>query len=973
MTEQRPSRQELIRRRRRSGFVGRHGEMNAFRENLARDPEGDDYQFFFHVRGNAGVGKTSLLRQWEELAREQGASTVYLDDGVHTVVEAMAEIGDRLGLQGLQLRRFDKLLATFRQREHEAQSARDTQTAAERVGAAESPPASLPASVAAQVGLVGLGMVPGVGAFAGAVDPQQIAQGADRLRAALGARLRSHDDVRLVMDPVRVLTPVFLEDLAEAARRRPRTVLFFDVYERTGPVLDEWLRDIAFGDVHGVLPANVQIVLSGQGRLAARIWNDWFDLITEVPLEVFTEEEARALLALRGVTDERVVGVVLRLSGRLPVLVHTLAQSRPDSDRTVGDPSGTAVERFLKWETDPARRAAALALALPLQFDEDVYRAVAPPGAAEQYAWVRQLAFVTDQAGRCRYHDVVRAPMLRLQRLQSPNRWRAAHERLAQTFRTWRRKREESLPSMERWGDATWREHRYNETYHRLCADPRGALPDALIETVHACEHGSATARRWTQLFAQAGSDTADDDLQVWGLRLTGVPRDDTPAVLAILDALLAHVGMDTAGQLRARVVRGRLHRRAERNEAALADLTAALALEPRHSDALVERAFTHEQMGNAVAALADMDEAVRARPDAWTHVVRGHVKLAAGHRGAALADFNHALELDPEQEWARASRAEAYRVEGRYEDALADLDRALAIDPEYAWAHAERSRCLAGLERWDEALRDMARAADLDSESQWHRAQFAGLLLDLGRHAEALREADRALAAPDGLETRDRAWPYTVRAWALHGLGRETEALADLDRAIFADDRYTLSFAMRGWLLWEAGQLVKAEHDFDRSLADEPLWPWAYGGRGTVRLYAGRDEDAVADFTRAFTIQFGMAGAESEVARPLVALLRQHLPANRAPLTAAIRLGALLTHQLQWPGVPRQAAAVLALRPSLGLLTGGSRILRRIATALDDPPEGADTRRTTWMGKLLAPILRALEPWRSPTNREPG
>jgi hypothetical protein len=93
--------------------------MSAFRDNLARHPSGDDYQFFFHVRGNPGVGKTSLLRQWEAVAREQVAATVYLDDGVHSAVEAMAH--DRLGPQGLQLRGFDKLLATLRQREHEAQ------------------------------------------------------------------------------------------------------------------------------------------------------------------------------------------------------------------------------------------------------------------------------------------------------------------------------------------------------------------------------------------------------------------------------------------------------------------------------------------------------------------------------------------------------------------------------------------------------------------------------------------------------------------------------------------------------------------------------------------------------------------------------------------------------------------------------------------------------------------------------------
>jgi hypothetical protein len=72
-------------------------------------------------------------------------------------------------------------------------------------------------------------------------------------------------------------------------------------------------------------------------------------------------------------------------------------------------------------------------------------------------------------------------------------------------------------------------------------------------------------------------------------------------------------------------------------------------------------------------------------------------------------------------------------------------------------------------------------------------------------------------------------------------------------------------------------------------------------------------------DFTRAFTIQFGIADAKSEVARPLMQLVRQHLPANHASITAAIRLGALLTRQVQWPGMTRQAASVLALRPASG------------------------------------------------------
>ncbi|WP_431969114.1 tetratricopeptide repeat protein [Actinacidiphila sp. bgisy160] len=961
MAEQRLSRQELIRRRRRTGFVGRRMEMSAFRENLARDPEADDHQFLFHVRGNAGVGKTSLVRQWEAVAREQGVVTAYLDDTVHSAVEAMEAVSERMGRQGIELRRFDRLLATLRQRTHELLGAQVP--AAD--GTAGQPAESSPVGVlAAQVGLTGLGMVPVLGALAGAVDPQQVALGAERLRAALTARLRSHDDARLVMEPVRTLTPVFLEDLAEGARRRPQVVLFFDVYERTGPVLDEWLRDIAFGESYGVLPANVQLVLSGQGRLDARCWGDWLDLITEVPLEVFSEGEARALLAQQGVTDERVVDVVLQLSGRLPVLVHTLAQARPDAAETVGDPSGTAVERFLKWESDSVRREAALACALPLQFDEDVYRAIAPAEAAEQFAWVRQLAFVTDHAGRCRYHEVVRAPMLRLQRTQSPTRWRVGHLSLAEAFGTWRERQEEGVLAEDCWDDAEWREYRLNETYHRLCVNPRWALPEALTEIAYACEQGSGTVRRWVQMVRQAGIDAADEGLIVWGERLTVTSQDDDSAVLATLDALLGRPGPTTAGQVYARIVRGRLHRNAERYVLALADFTTALAQDPEHPDAYAGRALTHQQMGSLDQTLTDWGHVIRIQPDSpWPYVSRGQTYLAAGRHDEALADFGRAIDLDPEQFWALADRAWVYRANGRLEEALADLNRALSIDPEYAWAYSERSRCLSQLDRWDDAVRDMTRAAELDSSTPWYRAHLAELFLDLGRHAEALTEVDRALAAMDD-ETAPHtlAWPYTSRAWALHALGHDAEALAALDHAVTLNDTFGLAYAMRGWLMWEAGRLTEADRDFTHALSLDDVWPWCLAGRGLVHVYEQRDEEAVDDLARAFTIQLGIAEAERDIARPLVELLREHLPNNRAPITAAIRLGVLLTHQQQRPDLAKQMASVFALRPSPRLITGSLRLLRRAVAAMDDQLTIGDNKRAAWSRKLLSPILRVLD-----------
>ncbi|WP_327133492.1 ATP-binding protein [Streptomyces sp. NBC_01343] len=300
-----PSRQELIRRRRSSTFIGRHGEGAAFRDALKQSPD-EAPQFLFHVRGPAGVGKSTLVRQLETVAREGQAVTAYVDESVADVVETMEVISAQFAQQGVALKGFDKLLATYRQRRHEADAGMATAAAGADAAAGGSPAPSPSSVIASQLGLVGLGMLPGVGAFTGAVDPNQVAAGADRVKALLSTRLRSHGDVELVLSPLDALTPVFLEELGEVARKHPWIVLFFDTYERTGPMLDTWLRDVLGSDRYGELPANVLVTLAGQSRLAARCWEDWHDLVTDWPLEVFTDAEARRLLTGKGVTDERV-------------------------------------------------------------------------------------------------------------------------------------------------------------------------------------------------------------------------------------------------------------------------------------------------------------------------------------------------------------------------------------------------------------------------------------------------------------------------------------------------------------------------------------------------------------------------------------------------------------------------------------------------------------------------------------------
>ncbi|WP_157851637.1 ATP-binding protein [Streptomyces monomycini] len=116
MAERGVSRRELIRRRRRDGFVGRRSELSVFRENVERSPEDETADFFFHVCGPAGVGKTTLVRRWEAIAGEHSAATAYVGDTVADAVEAMEAVIIQLARQGYGAKEFDKVLASYRQR-----------------------------------------------------------------------------------------------------------------------------------------------------------------------------------------------------------------------------------------------------------------------------------------------------------------------------------------------------------------------------------------------------------------------------------------------------------------------------------------------------------------------------------------------------------------------------------------------------------------------------------------------------------------------------------------------------------------------------------------------------------------------------------------------------------------------------------------------------------------------------------------
>ncbi|MFJ8926512.1 tetratricopeptide repeat protein [Streptomyces sp. NPDC102364] len=829
--------------------MGRQEELAVFKEAL-RMPPGEVAQFIFHIHGPAGVGKSTLVRHLESAAQEAGAATALVDESAADIVEVMSAISVQFAKAGRPLKAFEKLLATYRQRRHEAHASiagLNTSAGLESDPAVERSP-SASSLVASQVGLAGLSLIPGVGPFAGAVDANQVAIGADRLKAVLSSRIRSHEDVELLMSPAHTLAPVFLEDLSQTAERLPWVTLFLDTYERSGPILDVWLRSLLIDGRYGELPANILVVIAGQGELDVQCWADWRDFIHDIPLDAFTEAEGRLLLASKGVTDEKIIQVMLQSTGRLPVLLSTLAETRPSRVDEISDPSETAVERFLKWENDPAKRSAALSAAFPQAFDEDIFRiAVDDEDQASYFDWLRSMPFVSSRSGRCRYHGLVRTSMLRMQRQKSLARWGEIHGRLEDNFRRARVELEEDLPTRpERWQEAEWREFRLQETYHQLCVDPRSALAPALREALDAYSYDPVEFRRWAQCLVQAGEDSGAQPVGDWGRRLLESLASSDPGLP--LTIIASEGELDATARSLAFSLRGREHRKNRHFELALTDYETAHALDPSLDRPLAGRGATLRNMGRNEEALADLTRAIEISPAyKWAIAERILVLLNLRRHEDSLADLAYLIESRADDRWAISVRSLAYRAIGRLDDALADISTAISLSPGNLGYLVRRSGIYRDMGRMDKVIEDLDRAIQIDPDSSLALVSRGSAYRELGRFEEAISDLTRCLEHDPGNE-----WALAVRGDARMASGFLEEAIEDLDLAIQIDSRYQWAFLIRARTLMTLRRFDESISDIECAIEISPDGWGPHARLADSLRHLGRFEDAIVAFSRA-------------------------------------------------------------------------------------------------------------------------
>ncbi|MCA8948395.1 MAG: tetratricopeptide repeat protein, partial [Planctomycetes bacterium] len=586
----------------------------------------------------------------------------------------------------------------------------------------------------------------GVGGFVlGALPLDKIASLAGEFTSYLYKKF-GKDDVQLDGEPLRVLTPLFLDGLMRLPEAT-RPVLLFDTFEHTGPFLDRWLRDVLdlrYGDFPGyTVFAIAGRYALGKASFAAgpgggRPWSDYRDIVREIDLQPFTDAESAAFLSRRGIDAEPVVAAIRRHAQGLPLLLDMLAQDGPKDVAAVPEVADTAVERLLQWVDDENRRKAALLGSLPRVLNEDVVAELtAAKDARAEFAWLQDRAFVEDHGtAGWGYSRIVRELMQRHQRRLSPQGFASAHDRLAHYYE----KRRDGLgldPSRGQ-KDSAWQGFDVEALYHRLCASPRGGRTAAFENFLTAAEHDRRWARSCADALVQAGRDVDYEALIDQGTTasrlLDADERDDHATAVAALTTLLD--GEAPGATARALALRWRARQRAELREfeSALADLDTAIELAP-------------------TVATAWMD--------------RGDVHQSNGDFAAALDDFDRAVELTPDAVRPRGMRAVLRLFGGDYDGAMTDLDAIRGLED--ARLDMLRATVLVRLGRFDEARVEFDRAERRGGEPTQLAIGRADALVRAGRHAEAIDLIDQAIAArPDD---------YTLLALRMFALSRSGDA----------------------------------------------------------------------------------------------------------------------------------------------------------------------------------------------------
>ena len=249
--------------------------------------------------------------------------------------------------------------------------------------------------------------------------------------------------------------------------------------------------------------------------------------------------------------------------------------------------------------------------------------------------------------------------------------------------------------------------------------------------------------------------------------------------------------------------------------------------------------------------ALASAREALRPVDRERQAYESGTSLEASGKHAEAVAAFDRALQIDPENREASYSRAMSMMSLGDNEVSEAALTRAIKLDPDNLDLRMQRAYVLALEKRFPDALAEYGRILDQRPDNAAVFTNRGAILQMSSAYEKAIADYTHALALTPGFFSalRNRARCYELLGDYDRAIADQTDALA----ATTDDGTKATIFVERGWLRVEADDYVTAVADLRQAVAIRPSMQRARVDLGFAEFDTGAFGAAATDLEASF------------------------------------------------------------------------------------------------------------------------
>jgi tetratricopeptide (TPR) repeat protein len=209
-------------------------------------------------------------------------------------------------------------------------------------------------------------------------------------------------------------------------------------------------------------------------------------------------------------------------------------------------------------------------------------------------------------------------------------------------------------------------------------------------------------------------------------------------------------------------------------------------------ANAYLDQGVTHEKQGNKQAALQDYNQAVRLNPNsslAWYN--QGAVLAELGRNSEAITSFDHAIQVN--NNWGSRSLAYAFFYRGRIRDkqgnkkaAIADFNQAITIAPDNATGYQLRGLSYHSQGDYRNAIAAYEKVITQDPKLIDPVNNIGLIKYEQGDFEGAIRQFQAAIVIDN-----KRAEPQLAQAVALYTKGDQERGLAMAEAALKLDKNF--------------------------------------------------------------------------------------------------------------------------------------------------------------------------------------